>query len=612
MSKQDQDQEHVEQPTRQISRRKLLASLGLTSVALATGSNLFQSTSGASANSVTEEVYGRKGHPIFTTETVSMKNVRDYGAVGDGSTDDTAAIQNALNQALQGAGSHIHIPKGTYKVTDTLRIYRHTRLTLDADAKILRCHDHSFLVNGDNGPGFQRYEGHGDLWIEGGIWEGNILQYPDTYNGFGLARGRNIIIRNIEMRDVVTAHGVDMNACENVVIENCRFLGYRDSTSDQSRDYAEAIQLANHTQEGFSQMGAFDGTPCRNITVRSCYFGASGTPGTQAWPAGVGNHYAVYDLYNSNIKVVDNTFEGMTFAGVRSFKFAELFISNNLFLNCNRGVMLSNPAGNTNSSKDAAGNQTGLPQSSKHIVISGNIFKGTQLETIYCVGWPKTALIHAKVESVIIESNVFAQGSSSKNCINLRWVHHVSITGNLFRNQYRGIWISYVTKASISHNVFQDINTEAIFSEEPDTDYKNRGLTADIQVLHNQIDRCGRTGIYIQSMEKFQIIGNIIHSPATETNNTRSGILVANSAKNGKVAGNHITKALTGNQNQYGISVTSTCSNVQVVDNMAEGMTAAVSVQGSTNFDGIYLHSPNGMKYKMSIGNDGVMMISPA
>ncbi|MFK7693261.1 right-handed parallel beta-helix repeat-containing protein [Paenibacillus sp. HJGM_3] len=606
------DQEHQEQSTNPISRRKLLASLGATSVALAAGASLFRAPFDAVAKSVTEGVYGPNDHPVFSTKTSSVNNVRDYGAVGDGTTDDTAAIQSALNQALQASGTHVHIPPGTYKVTDTLRIYRHTRLTLDPDAKILRCHDYSFLVNGDNGPGFPGYEGHGDLWIEGGVWEGNILLYPDTYNGFGLARGRNIVIRNIEMRDVVSAHGVDMNACENVVIENCRFLGYRDSTPDQSRDYAEAIQLANHTQEGFSQMGAFDGTPCRNVTVRNCYFGASGTPGTQAWPSGVGNHYAVYDLYNSNIKIVDNTFEGMTFAGVRSFKFAELFISNNLFLNCNRGVMLSNPAGDTNSSKDAAGNQTGLPQSSKNIVITGNIFKGTKSETIYCVGWPKTAIIHAKVESVIIADNVFDHGLSSKNCITLRWVHHVTITGNTFRNQYRGIWLSYVTKATISQNVFQDMIVEAIYSEEPDADYKNRGLTADIQVLHNQIDRCGRTGIYIQSMESFQVIGNIIHSPATETHNTRSGILVANSAKKGKVASNRITKALTGNQNQYGVSVTGTCSDVQVADNIAEGVTAAVSVQGSTNFDGIYLHSPNGTRYKMTIGNDGAILHSPA
>ncbi|GIP37800.1 hypothetical protein J31TS4_10800 [Paenibacillus sp. J31TS4] len=594
-----------EQSAAKLSRRTMLAQLGMSGMALAAGSAIFPLSSQAADSTVTGEVYGRKDHPVFATGTVPLLNVRDYGAAGDGVHDDTAAIQSALSAVQTGTAGQVVIPKGVYKVTDTLRIYRNTHLLLQQGAKILRCHDHSFLVNGDNGPGFPGYEGHGNLIIEGGIWEGNILQYPDTYNGFGLARGRNITIRNIEMRDVVTAHGIDMNACENVLIENCRFLGYRDSTPDQSRDYPEAIQLANHTKDGFSQMGTFDGTPCHNITVRGCYFGASGTPGTQAWPSGVGNHYAVYDLYNRDIKVIGNTFEGMTFAGVRSFKFSELFVANNLFLNCNRGVMLSNPQGNTESSKDAAGNQTGLPQSGKQIVISGNVFRGIGSETIYCVGWPKTSTVYAKVESLVITDNVFEQGSTSKNCITLRWVHNVRIAGNLFRDQYRGVWLSYVTQGTIAGNQFQNIKTEAIYSEEPDADYRNRGLSGDLLVNGNLIQRCGRTGIYIQSMARFLVTDNSIDSPAGETDNTRSGILVANGAKNGRVAGNRVTKAASGNQNQYGISVTATCSNVQVADNDAEGKTAGVLVQGDTNVCGIYLHSPNGTRFRLTVGNDG-------
>lgn len=42
-------------------------------------------------------------------------SVKDFGAVGDGVTDDTAAIQNAIN-----AGHTIYIPAGTYRITSTL------------------------------------------------------------------------------------------------------------------------------------------------------------------------------------------------------------------------------------------------------------------------------------------------------------------------------------------------------------------------------------------------------------------------------------------------------------------------------------------------------------
>lgn len=46
-------------------------------------------------------------------------SVKDFGAVGDGKTDDTAAIQRAIEQA---AGQTIRIPQGTYLITDFLYI----------------------------------------------------------------------------------------------------------------------------------------------------------------------------------------------------------------------------------------------------------------------------------------------------------------------------------------------------------------------------------------------------------------------------------------------------------------------------------------------------------
>ncbi len=46
-------------------------------------------------------------------------NVRDYGAKGDGATDDTAAIQRALAEH-PNQGAIIYLPNGTYLISDTL------------------------------------------------------------------------------------------------------------------------------------------------------------------------------------------------------------------------------------------------------------------------------------------------------------------------------------------------------------------------------------------------------------------------------------------------------------------------------------------------------------
>ena len=61
-------------------------------------------------------------------------NVRDFGAKGDGTTDDSTAIQAALD--LKG---QVYIPSGTYLINTTLKIKSNTKLYGDGiEATILK------------------------------------------------------------------------------------------------------------------------------------------------------------------------------------------------------------------------------------------------------------------------------------------------------------------------------------------------------------------------------------------------------------------------------------------------------------------------------------------
>jgi hypothetical protein len=69
------------------------------------------------------ETWGTKLNEYLTLATFGpVLNIKDYGAVGDGSTDDTTAIQNALNASTLAAPRTIYIPTGTYKITASLVI----------------------------------------------------------------------------------------------------------------------------------------------------------------------------------------------------------------------------------------------------------------------------------------------------------------------------------------------------------------------------------------------------------------------------------------------------------------------------------------------------------
>lgn len=52
----------------------------------------------------------------FTQRAADTLSVKDYGAVGDGVADDTAACQAAINQAV-AVGGEVYFPSGKYKIT---------------------------------------------------------------------------------------------------------------------------------------------------------------------------------------------------------------------------------------------------------------------------------------------------------------------------------------------------------------------------------------------------------------------------------------------------------------------------------------------------------------
>ena len=61
-------------------------------------------------------------HPATAAPPSRVLNAADFGAVGDGRADDTAALQKALDRTFAGGGTVLMLPPGTYRVTRTLRI----------------------------------------------------------------------------------------------------------------------------------------------------------------------------------------------------------------------------------------------------------------------------------------------------------------------------------------------------------------------------------------------------------------------------------------------------------------------------------------------------------
>ncbi|KAK2616718.1 hypothetical protein QQS21_000330 [Conoideocrella luteorostrata] len=89
-----------------------------------------------SAQVTDKESYFVKSRPqYYELDVGSVLNVKDYGAKGDGVTDDTSAIVAAL--AVATTSNLIYFPAGSYIVTTTLLVPPHTRMTGEVWSQIV-------------------------------------------------------------------------------------------------------------------------------------------------------------------------------------------------------------------------------------------------------------------------------------------------------------------------------------------------------------------------------------------------------------------------------------------------------------------------------------------
>ena len=139
-----------------------------------------------------------EGEIEFTTKSESMAlSVRDFGAVGDGKTDDTVAVQSAIN-CLPKNG-RLYFPKGTYLVAP-LCLKSHITLEFSKEAKLLGSSDRSrYPVI----PGKVYDLVTGEEFISG-VWEGNAVPMHQAL----------IFAENAENITIVGPGEIDGNAPE--------------------------------------------------------------------------------------------------------------------------------------------------------------------------------------------------------------------------------------------------------------------------------------------------------------------------------------------------------------------------------------------------------------
>lgn len=237
-----------------------------------------------------------------------------YGAIGDGTNDDSDAIQTALNNA----GAIVFATGKSYKVTKTLRVKGGTLIDL-AGATIVSTNKH-LMFNFQTSDVFLAYNGNGNITIRNGKIIGGAISF---------AHGDRIRLENVSFRDSLNDHFLEIAGCRDYVITGCEFVGM----ADVQTSVYEYINLDPCTYQAFPWLtngsAFYDGTKNDGVKVINCKFALGGSEYAYGYNA-FGVH-GIWDAstYHKDISFIGNTVRGFTGCGIRLNNMHGVYIAQN-------------------------------------------------------------------------------------------------------------------------------------------------------------------------------------------------------------------------------------------------------------------------------------------
>lgn len=327
---------------------------------------------------------------------------------------DAQAIQDALwcvamDVATNAEPGEVVVPAGNYVLSEALRIYPGTTLTLEEGAAVryvganggfmlLGSHlDENGQPCSGDGCSHGGYSQCHDVVVQGGSWDRNASPSDDVGQAFLFRHASGITIRNLSVANC-TSHHINLAGSENTVVENVSFSGRVEYTGDSETFWGvwtpgdpgryasiEAVHLDYLDELGEAGARPLDQTPARNVLVTNCTF--------DAVFAGVGVHHLPLGDSASDIQVVDCYFHNLFSYPSYLFGVEGATVENNI-VEGGQGLLYS-----SHSSFRAIGNDlSGLTKEGVYIcngstaTISGNVFENTGLRAILaCEGSVVTA-----------------------------------------------------------------------------------------------------------------------------------------------------------------------------------------------------------------------------
>lgn len=250
--------------------------------------------------------------------------VDSYGALGNGTTDDSSAIQNAVNSS---ASVILFSSNKTYRINSPITIPSNKILDFQG-AKILRGANIDNMFRNNSSGSVGGYTANENITLMNGRLDANGI--PSSYSAGTYATQcspivfghcTNVKCINMEIWSTKSWHSIEFNAVKYGDAIDCWF-----HDCDQSTVTCECIQpdYAGSSSQ-FPWFGPYDNTSCINITVNNCKFERVST--------GVGSHSAFDGQYHRNIKIINSYFSNLTYEAIKCLNYYDVIVSENIIFN---------------------------------------------------------------------------------------------------------------------------------------------------------------------------------------------------------------------------------------------------------------------------------------
>src|SRR5689334_10403693 len=326
-----------------LSRRKWLGLAAKTSLA----SGMLAVAGGSSASASDAQTSGAPagaGHDLGAR----VYNIRDFGAKGDGTTIDTAAVQAAIDACNKDQGGTVLVPAGVF-VIGTIEIKSNVTLHIAAQGKLLGSADgkqyhaadaiplRGDSTLGDGNVGLIFAVNAENITIEGpGTIDGQGAQFRSPERGVPPPSGRGGAQRpyhllfhrckNLTVRDIFlyqsAFHSVRIIQSHYVKLDGIRIYNRVNHNNDGFHFIsAEHVHLSNCTVECQDDACALFGS-CKFVTVTNCAFSTRWSVfrfgGGEAENITVSN-CLIYDTYGCPVKMrcgPGSRFENISFSDI--------------------------------------------------------------------------------------------------------------------------------------------------------------------------------------------------------------------------------------------------------------------------------------------------------